>query len=454
VITATNGITGNFSNLVNSQITPTLSWQTRYTPTSFDLLVRRNYASSPLGLTQNQFAVGAMLNGLAGTATGDLNTVLNAIDNLTTPGAVANAYKQISPDKAAALPTLAFAGDNLQKRILSQRITNLRFGGQEIGGVSGLPGSFSFNGSRAGGLMLAFNSSNLAGLLTSEKQAGLVPSESRWGVYLDPALVLGAQQSSLHQTGFNFSIAGFNAGADYRVRDDLLVGLASGYSHTDANFRGSGGNVQANTWPLTAYVAYLPQSFYACGSLGYALNLFNLERDISFGNLNRTAKSSTTGNQFNVYGETGYDLKVKRLVVTPVLSLAYSKLWVDGFTEDNAGALNLQVSRQNAQSLQTGVGGKIALPIKRNSVVTVPQVYAIYQHEYSNSSRGLDTRLSQAGKTFVLQTDTPHRNFAVVGANVNILTQKNLKIQLDYNAEVGRGNYTAHYVSSGVRWEF
>ena len=82
-----------------------------------------------------------------------------------------------------------------------------------------------------------------------------------------------------------------------------------------------------------------------------------------------------------------------------------------------------------------------------------PQLYATYQHEYSISSRGLDARLSQAGSSSAFVTDTPHRNFAVVGANVNILTQKNLKVQLDYNAKVGRGNYTAHYVNAGVRWK-
>jgi uncharacterized protein with beta-barrel porin domain len=57
------------------------------------------------------------------------------------------------------------------------------------------------------------------------------------------------------------------------------------------------------------YAAYLPKAFYAYGSAGYALNLFNLERNIVFNGINRTAKSSTTGNQFNAYGEAGYDIK-------------------------------------------------------------------------------------------------------------------------------------------------
>jgi outer membrane autotransporter protein len=458
VITAAGGVTGNFTTIANKYITPILYWQDLYTATTFDLLVRGNFNNPTLNLTHNQANVGHMFNGLADSATGDLANILNGIARLPNNRDVANAYQQISADKAAALSTLAFAGANLQKRTLSRRITDLRFGNRETGTLGGLPGSFNLNFSRESGLMLAYNSSNLAGLLSSKSTAAPAAPQSRWGLYLDPAIIFGDQRSSRDQTGFNFTIAGFNAGADYRVRDNLLVGLATGYSHTSTDFRGSGGSVDANTWPLTVYAAYLPETFYVYGSLGYALNLFNLGRRLEFTDLNRTAKSSTTGNQFNAYGEAGYDLKVKRLVVTPMLSLAYSKLWVDGFNEGGAGALNLNLSSQNAQSLQTGLGAKVAAPMKRGSATVVPQVYATYQHEYSNGSRTLNARLSQGGSPCVYQTDSftgqPHRNFAVVGANVSILTQNNLKVQLDYNAEVGRGNYTAHYVSAGVRYEF
>ena len=36
----------------------------------------------------------------------------------------------------------------------------------------------------------------------------------------------------MNQTGFDLNIASGNAGADYRVQDDLLEGLATGYSYT------------------------------------------------------------------------------------------------------------------------------------------------------------------------------------------------------------------------------
>ena len=235
VITTTGGVTGTFSTLANPFISPILFLQPIYTPTTFDLLVKGNFANSALDLTHNQFNVGAMLNGLQTTATGDLANVLNTIAYLPA-GAVGNAYQQISPDKAAALPTLAFAGANLQKRILAERITNLRFGGQGPAAWGACPAPSTSMAPGPVGMMLAFNSSNLSGLITSDKRSEPAAPQSRWGLYLDPALILGSQQSSENQTGFNFTIAGFNAGVDYRVRDDLLVGLATGYTHTGAGF--------------------------------------------------------------------------------------------------------------------------------------------------------------------------------------------------------------------------
>jgi uncharacterized protein with beta-barrel porin domain len=103
-----------------------------------------------------------------------------------------------------------------------------------------------------------------------------------------------------------------------------------------------------------------------------------------------------------------------------MVSLAYSQLWVNGYTESSTGSLSLGISPQSATSLQTGVGAKVALPLVRNSTLMVPQVYASYQHEFFNDTRGLDARLRQSGSTFTWQTNQPQRDFAVVCANCTI----------------------------------
>ncbi len=451
VITASGGVTGAFSTVLNQQITPTLFWQTRYNPNRVDLWVERRYTDPGLYLNSNQRAVGRMLNRVAGVTAGDLDATLNFIDYLPNRAAVQDVYKQISPEKTAAFSTLGFAVAHNQMRSLSQRLTDLRFSRGQSGTALG-PGLFNLSYSRTGGLMLAYNASSVSGLITGARDTSQAP-ESPWSIYLQPSLIMGSRATTTNQTGFDFTAAGFTLGADYRLRDNLLLGLTTGYSHTGAGFRGSGGSIANHTWPLSLYLAYLPQPFYAFGSLGYSLNLFNLERRLAPGGLNRRASGAATGNQLNAYAETGYDFTFKRLVATPMMSLACSQLWVNGYTESGAGSLNLRMGPQSATSLQTGVGGKLAMPLRRQHTLIVPQAYASYQHEFMNGARGLDARLSQGGGTFTWQTDGPQRDFALLGANCTI-SRGRLTLQVDYHTEVGRADYQVHNVNGALRWQF
>ena len=453
VITTTGGITGTFSTILNQQFTPTLFYQARYHATSVDLWVQRNYTNAGLGLNTNQAAVGSILNSVSGITSGDLDNILNAVDYLPDSASVRDAFKQISPEKAGVLTDLGFAAANFQMRNLAARTTNLRFvqaGSSE--GNSLNPEGLSFSYSKMSGLMLAYNGADLSNLLSSPRE--FKSSESRWGLFLYGGAAFGYQDSSVNQTGYNFTLSGFTAGIDCRLQDNLLLGLASGYSHTNSGFKDSGGNVKVNTVPINVYTAYLPGSFYAYGSMGYTLNLFDLERNINFGGIARSARSSTTGHQFNLYGETGYDLKFGRVILTPAASLTFSTLAVDGFNEKEAASLNLAVASQSANSLQTGLGGRVTLPLKAFSVRVVPQFYAFYQHEFANGSRGLNASLSQGSSTFNFQTDAAQRNFALVGANVMAGLMKNLYAQASYNAEIGRAGSKVHSVNAGLRWEF
>ena len=125
-----------------------------------------------------------------------------------------------------------------------------------------------------------------------------------------------------------------------------------------------------------------------------------------------------------------------------------------GFTETGAGALNLKVGAQNANSVQTGLGGRLTVPLRLGSVKVVPQGYAFYQHEFANGSRNLNASLSQGSSSFSFQTDAAKRNFALVGVSVTAGLRKNLYAQVKFNAEVGRTGSTAQSINAGLRYEF
>ncbi len=461
IITASGGVYGTFDPITDLRITPTLFWEPLYKASSFDLKVVRSYTNSDLGLSPNLMSLGSALNSVGSTSTGgllaapesfsatqnsDLNTVLNAIDHLPTAATVPDAFQQISAEKVNALPTLAFASANVQKQALARRITDLRFDKAGGGALSALPNYLEIG---AGSPQLSCEAMDMDAVFKGARGHG-----THTGIYLEPAGIFGSRSSSADQTGFDYTIAGFTIGADYRVMDDLLVGLASGYSHTDADFHGSGGNVSANTWPLTLYGAYLPEPFYVYASAGYALNAFDLRRDLIFGGIVRRAKSSPDGDVFNAYTEAGYDIKLSGAVISPMASLAYSKLWVGSFAESGADSLNLRISPGDADSLQTGVGARIALPFQMSSYSLIPQVYGTWQHDFSDTDSPIDARLSLGGPTFTFVPSGMAKDFAVLGADITLATCNNLKFRIDYNAEVARANSAAHYISGGMRWEF
>jgi fibronectin-binding autotransporter adhesin len=298
VITATGGVTGTFDT-----VDAAFPCRVLYYDNSIDLLLIMfpeeaavtppfNYADPSFPLTANQRRIGEMFNAVNDSATGDLRAVMDLISQLPGGASVADAYQQISPDKAGALPAVSLAGSMMQWRTLANRLTYLRWRGSDGGGgETGLSPAFGRRGSgkmnlsynNLSGLMLAYNGGSLGSLLSGKgKQAN--PGK-RWGIFADFVGAIGNQGSSANQTGYDYQIFGFNSGVDYRLRPDLIIGAGSGYYHTATSFRGSGGSAEVNSIPFYAYGLYSPGSFYIMGSVGYTLNLYGLNRDLSFAGL-------------------------------------------------------------------------------------------------------------------------------------------------------------------------
>ena len=455
IITAAGGVTGTFSTLANAHITPTLYWQTLYNPDSVDLQAKANYTFADLNLTPNQLSVGNMLNGFADLTAGDMFEVLNAINALTTSAAVGAAYNEISPMKYSGLPTLTFGLTRMQFEAFKSRMARLRWESELSSGSPSTGGGGLFralNFSYDNKMLLASSSLAVSDAGTPRFRRGV---DQRWGIYVEPLFNWGNQSGVPNQVGYRSFSAGFTAGVDFWIKENLLVGLNAGYSNTDTSIGGTGGNVNINTIPFNAYGAFSLNGFYVNGILGYTHNSYDMERNIAFGTINRTAKANTGGNQFQLGAETGYEIKAGDAIIGPMLSLAFATLTTDAFTESNAGALNLRVSSQTASSVQTGLGARASYRGQVGNVTVKPQVSVAWQHEYSDNARGLNASLAQGSSNMTFRTvSNPGKNFAVVGAEVSARFSKRFVANVGYTGELGRSNASNHGVNAGLRFEF
>jgi len=68
------------------------------------------------------------------------------------------------------------------------------------------------------------------------------------------------------------------------------------------------------------------------------------EKNILVGSsINRIAKAEYDGQQYTAYGEAGYYIPAGNINLTPLASLQYTRLHLDGYTETGADALNLKL---------------------------------------------------------------------------------------------------------------
>ncbi|MFI5330529.1 MAG: autotransporter outer membrane beta-barrel domain-containing protein, partial [Desulfobaccales bacterium] len=159
----------------------------------------------------------------------------------------------------------------------------------------------------------------------------------------------------------------------------------------------------------------------------------------------------TSGNQFQLGAETGYDAKIGNAVVGPVVSLQYATQTTGGFTESNAGALSLKVGSQSADSVQSGLGARASYKAKVGNVPVKPQLSVTWQHEFSDNTRGLNASLAAGGSTMNFRTDKIGQDFALISVDVPAKVTKNLVANIGYTAEVGREKSSNMGVNIGLK---
>jgi outer membrane lipase/esterase len=206
----------------------------------------------------------------------------------------------------------------------------------------------------------------------------MLPSEidEKWGIFVKGNAVSGDQRDTPDQMGYTFTSAGVTAGIDYRFTRNLAAGLLLGYTGSRADIDDYGSKVKMDGYTLGAYGTWYSRGFFVDGQFSYGWSDYKNTRRIVFPGLDRTATSKPGGRQITLYGGTGYELNMNRWTFVPTLSLQYIKLTIDSYTESGAGALNLNVNRQDTDSLLGNVGGKIYYTWDTGKTLLMPGIRA------------------------------------------------------------------------------
>jgi len=207
----------------------------------------------------------------------------------------------------------------------------------------------------------------------------------------------------------------------------------------------------------TAYLSFNPTDWYLDGAFSFDFNKYEDRRHIKFTGVNRTSKADYAGQQYTGLLAGGYRFYKWCAIFTPLASLQYSYLSVNKYHEHGAKDLNLHVTGQHYNFLESSLGLKAARPIQTRNGVIVPEVHGLWLHDFFEDQMHLKTSFSGVAEesgAFVTKGPDLARNRGDVGVGVTFISCIDLAVEAVYNYEFSNKGWHANEVLVKISKQF
>jgi autotransporter-associated beta strand protein len=443
-LTATGGVSGNFSTIQNLvPISTAVAAQFVFLPNSVEIEATQGSFVSVLQslgsvVTPNELAVAKALD----SARGDpREAALFAFLNSQPIANLPHDLSLIAPTQVSSINASVSIG-KVQISNIGQRMANIHAGST----------GFSSSGFTLNGEATTFGN-GLAGETGAEGKSGpsvLAPvPENRWGFFVTGLGEFTNVDSTPNADGYDVNTGGITLGVDYRVTPYFAVGLLGGYAHNNVSLVG-GGNIDVNGGTFGAYATLFGNGFYLDTAVTGGPNGYDTHRTA----LQGSANGSTEGADLNVVVSAGYDWKHGNFSIGPTASFAFGYVGLDGFSETGSLA-PLKFPDQNTESETTAFGARAMYEWKIRNITLIPQVSAAWQHEYGSVAYQVIAGFaSGAGTNFTVNGPEIGRDSLLIGAGVSIIWSDRFSTYVFYDGDVARTNYDSHTVTGGFRITF
>jgi fibronectin-binding autotransporter adhesin len=414
ILNAAGGRTGAFSGATSNLafLTPSLAYDANNV---FLTLARNSVSYASVGITPNQIATGMALQNAVAGASGDMGTVLSAVDSLSAPQARA-AFDAASGAgivelRRAAAGFAANFGNQLQARLgaVQSRATGTL--ANEFGGRP---------------LLLAANGT-LPGLMAPDAKpdAGNGLWARGFGGYGNTDTDGNAAASRLRSSGLS-------VGFDAEVKEGLRLGAAvtGGTSRLSTDNNESG---KTRGTAAAVYAGYATGAWNFSGSASASWGKNHMDRGIAFGTVNRVASGDFDSDTLSAYGGATYTIAMDGWTLRPLAGLSLSRTKSDAFTETGAGALNLQVAGQTVTSSKAMLGAKASIDAGR--VRVEPRV--VWAHEFGDLNTPMTAQFQGAASASPFQAlgTALKRDTLIFGLGASGSISKDVDLFADVQAE-------------------
>jgi outer membrane autotransporter protein len=285
-----------------------------------------------------------------------------------------------------------------------------------------------------------------SGVATGEQANGV-------GVWFEGIGVKGNQERRDNVDGYNTNAYGFALGGDKALDNDIRVGAALSYANSAVKSDGinAGNNTNFDTYQATLYGSKLMGSWFLNATLGLGMHQYQSKRVV----FNNAVLGASDAWQYSGKVDAGYPFQVGSATLTPVGSLAYSRLSQDGYTESGVGALN--VASNDIDSFKSGLGAKAMIPLASAGGFKAALLgRAIWNHEFGDVQQDTTANFVGVNTRFTTNGVNVARDGLNLGASILLSSSKKDLVQnlsVSYDADV-REQYLNHTARLQARFDF
>lgn len=290
-----------------------------------------------------------------------------------------------------------------------------------------------------------------------QTEKGASADGGRWGLLLTPQYGKSTRSETELENGFQSTLSGVLVGLDYRFSDAFVIGVTTSHTKDKANFFNNAGSLNTTSNVFTLYGTWLPSDDVAVdGYFGHGKLNLDGSRHVVFGTtISGTATGGTTGNQSMAGMSISYQKDIGRLNFAPFLSFDYIKTSIDGYNETGNTTLEMHYGDRRVISSTSNIGARLGTSRSFSWGSLLPSMRLAAVHEFQNKSQQISNELVVTpGAGFLVQTDSPDRNYLNVGLNMVAALNGGAQLFLDYDKRTQDKLLSSWAVSLGGLFEF